>query len=153
MVLLKELHAELAQLERELGQNILYQKLVRVRDIIAIYAAGTRDANAPQRTAKPSPREEASKRRKAAADACSVILQGRSVPTMAGELDRILIGKGLGLLGRDPVSSLSAALGKDDRFVVQGRKGWLLANQPGTLDASSASRGGDEEHEDDADQT
>lgn len=153
MVLLKELQAELAQLERELGQNIIYQKLVRVRDIIALYESGSRDANALQRTAKPSPREEASQRRKAAVDACYAILQGRSVPTKTGELDRILMGKGLGLSGRDPVSSLSAGLGKDDRFVGQGRKGWLLANQPGTRDASSASPGGDQGHEDDTDQT
>ena len=129
------LNAEIANLERELEQDVRYIRLRELKKILQFYGTATSSHSATftkvpgvvseGKQLRQSVRQPSSAREKALASAKEYIEKlNRIVPTR--ELLEHLVTNGIEVGGASPLNNLSAMISTSGMFVSHGRRGWTI---------------------------
>lgn len=129
---LTALHAEIADLERQLAGSPIYVKLRRAQELRDAYLIT--DATAPaativvQRDRPHTVRPAASGNSALMLDAVRAHLRGKTYATPTRELMEVLEKSGIEVGGSVPQNNVSSLLSKAPDITSLGRKGWILAD-------------------------
>ncbi|SFC76382.1 hypothetical protein SAMN05428997_11155 [Bosea sp. CRIB-10] len=139
MTIVAALKAEIAALERELLENVTYQRLLVAKQMVALYEpqatalrpplvppASLTPLTAPPRLADPPPRRGNPERARAL-DAARLFLANRiAEPTPTAAIYDHIVSLGIEIGGSDARNNLSAMLSNSPIFQSHGRTGWTL---------------------------